>query len=74
MKKTLILALIAMISSCTKSTNKSVSKVVKEDESTVQIETIMGEVDHGLTKVTLNDTTDILIYRGIESCTMIQLK
>lgn len=74
MKKTLILALIAIVASCTKPTNKSVSEVQKEPKSNIKIETITGEVDHGLTKVTLNDTTAILIYRGVESCTMIQLK
>ena len=37
-------------------------------------EKIMGEVGHGLYKVKLDDTTTILLYRGVESCTMIQLK
>jgi hypothetical protein len=35
---------------------------------------IMGEVSHGLYKVQLDDTTTILIYRGVESCSMLQLK
>lgn len=35
---------------------------------------IGGEVEKGFTKVELNDSTTILIYRGTESCTMIQLK
>ena len=37
-------------------------------------EKIMDEVGHGIYKVKLDDTTTILIYRGVESCTMIQLK
>lgn len=35
---------------------------------------IDDEVEKGFTKVELNDSTTILIYRGTESCTMIQLK
>jgi hypothetical protein len=35
---------------------------------------IGGEVSHGLHLITINDTTTILIYRGVESCTMIQIK
>lgn len=40
----------------------------------IQIQKIASEVDHGLHKVTINDTTVVLIYRGVESCTMIQIK
>lgn len=40
----------------------------------VKVEHLMSEVDPGLNKVTLNDSTVILIYRGVESCTMLQLK
>jgi hypothetical protein len=34
----------------------------------------MAEIGHGLYKVKVDDTTTVLIYRGVESCTMIQLK
>ncbi len=37
-------------------------------------EWISDEVRHGLHKIVIDDTTTILIYRGVESCTMIQLK
>lgn len=40
----------------------------------IQIQKIASEVDHGLHKVTINDTTVVLIYRGVESCTMIKIK
>lgn len=40
----------------------------------LKIERLAGEADHGLNKVIINDTTVILIYRGNESCTMIQLQ
>jgi hypothetical protein len=35
---------------------------------------LMGEVSHGLHLIEINDTTRILIYRGVESCTMIEIK
>jgi hypothetical protein len=35
---------------------------------------IMGEISHGLHLISINDSTQVLIYRGVESCTMIQLK
>jgi hypothetical protein len=40
----------------------------------IKIQKITSEVDHGLNKVTIDDTTVVLIYRGVESCTMIQIK
>ena len=40
----------------------------------IQIQKIASEVNHGLHKVTINDTTVVLIYRGVESCTMIKIK
>lgn len=39
-----------------------------------KIEHLMGEIKHGLNRVTIDDTTTILIYRGVESCTMIEIK
>lgn len=38
------------------------------------IETLSGEVGQGLHKITIDDTVHILIYRGVESVTMIQIK
>ena len=46
----------------------------KEDSNKLKSEKIMSEVGHGLYKVKVNDSTTVLIYRGVESCTMIQLK
>lgn len=53
--------------------------IQKEDKQidlnqNIQIQKIASEVDHGLHKVTINDTTVVLIYRGVESCTMIKIK
>ena len=44
------------------------------DNNVPTVEKITDEVAHGLNKIKLNDSTTILVYRGIESCTMIQLK
>ena len=46
----------------------------KEVVNPLVIKRLMHEVEHGLTEVKLNDSTTILIYRGVESCTMLQLK
>lgn len=48
----------------------------KEDNPTneIKLEKVMSEINHGLYKFQLNDSTTILIYRGVESCTMLQLK
>jgi hypothetical protein len=35
---------------------------------------LMGEISHGLHMISINDSTQVLIYRGVESCTMIQIK
>jgi hypothetical protein len=42
--------------------------------SSIKDEHLMNEVSHGLHKIKINDSTTVLIYRGVESCTMIQLK
>ena len=46
----------------------------KEDSNKLKAEEIMGEIGHGLYKVKVDDSTTVLLYRGVESCTMIQLK
>jgi hypothetical protein len=46
----------------------------KEDSNEIKSEKIMSEVGHGLYKVKVDDSTTVLLYRGVESCTMIQLK
>lgn len=47
---------------------------ITTNENTVKKEYLMGTLEQGLTKVTLDDSTIILIYREIQACTMIQLK
>ena len=35
---------------------------------------MLEEISHGLHLIKINDSTQVLIYRGVESCSMIQLK
>jgi len=56
-----------------KKINKQQIKNIKNTDN-VEIQHIISEVDDGLNKIKLNDSTTILIYRGMQSCTMIQLK
>ena len=61
----------------TKVSNTDITDSTDSTDSIVnepKVEKIIGPVSHGLYKVQLNDSTTILIYRGVESCTMIQLK
>ena len=75
MKIITILLTLTIMSCCEPTTNTKVSNVESNVESNKpKSEKIMSEVGHGLYKVKLDDTTTILLYRGVESCTMIQLK
>jgi hypothetical protein len=40
----------------------------------LEIEKMSDEIYKGLYKITIDDTVHILIYRGVESVTMIQVK
>jgi len=40
----------------------------------LKIEQLSNQFDQGLYTITINDTTKVLFYRGVESCTMIQIK
>ena len=75
MKTILAILLTSMMMSCadTKVSN-TVSNTDSSGVNEPKVEKIIDEVGHGLSKVQLNDSTTILIYRGVESCTMIQLK
>jgi hypothetical protein len=66
-----ILLTLTIMSCCELNTNTKVNNVGSNEP---KVEKIMDEIGHGLYKVKLDDTTTILIYRGVESCTMIQLK
>ena len=38
----------------------------------MNIKKLSDEVDHGLYEIKIDDSTTILLYRGVESCTMIK--
>jgi hypothetical protein len=40
----------------------------------LEVEMMSDEIAKGLYKITIDDTVHILLYRGVESCTMIQIK
>jgi hypothetical protein len=78
MKKLLLLTLIYFcVLACTQSQQGSQAVYDKSHLAPKQVitdEPLLDPVDHGLHKITINDSTTILLYRGVESCTMIQLK
>jgi len=69
MKTILAILITVLMVSCNVDT-----KVNTTDSNKLKAEEIMGEIGHGLYKVKVDDSTTVLIYRGVESCTMIQLK
>lgn len=80
MKKTLLLIGILTLTSCSnyqpgqKNVDSFTDAHLPTTTKNVNIEKISEQVDQGLYKITINDTTQILLYRGVESCTMIKLK
>ena len=72
MKKLLLISLIGFASCNTK--NEPQATIKHTVENPVNDIHLMDCVDPGLHQITINDSTTILLYRGTESCTMIQLK
>jgi hypothetical protein len=70
MKTILAILITVLMVSCNVDTKDN----TKEDSNKLKGEKIMNEVGHGLYKVKVDDSTTVLLYRGVESCTMIQLK
>ena len=71
MKTILAILLTSIMMSCNVDTKVNNTK---EDSNELKAEKIMNEIGHGLYKVKVDDSTTVLLYRGVESCTMIQLK
>lgn len=71
MKKLIVVITTLILTSCNIKTEQNTQKEV---DNKLQRQKIMNEVSHGLHKVTIDDSTTILIYRGVESATMIQIK
>lgn len=52
---------------------KKESYVPKTNKETgVLIRKISDEIGHGLYEIKIDDSTTVLLYRGVESCTMIK--
>jgi len=70
----LALSIMTLMVSCDNQKKIPAQKIVEVGKSPLVDEHIMSEVSHGLHKIKIDDTTTILLYRGVESCTMIQIK
>lgn len=53
---------------------KTLGKTNAVTLNNIEITRLTDEVDHGLNLVKVNDTLNLLIYRGVESVSMIQIK
>jgi hypothetical protein len=75
MKNTILAILLLGLASCNNAyQNQPPQKTYVISPTKVTDEFLMEEVHHGLHMITVNDTTKVLIYRGVESVSMIQLK
>ena len=72
MKYKIGIVLLTLLTSCGCKYTKN-NNVIKTDNK-IKVEHLMDEMSFGLNKVVLEDSTTILIYRVVESCTMIELK
>jgi hypothetical protein len=80
MKKLILLIGILTLTSCVnyqpgqKNVDTFSDAHIPTTTKNVNIEKLSEQVDQGLYKITIDDTTQILLYRGVESCTMVKLK
>ncbi len=67
-----IISILTLLSSC--DTPKTITKQNDiEAETGVKVQKLMETIEPGLFKVEINDSTTILLYRGVQSCTMIKI-
>ena len=71
--KQLLLASFVILASCN-AKNEPADTIKSNNDNPLKDIHLMDCVDHGLHQITINDSTTVLLYRGTESCTMIQLK
>lgn len=73
MKRLMIIAALGLAACNDAQHSKEPSTYIPKHK--VSIETLLSEqVNQGLHKITIDDTVHVLIYRGLESVTMIQIK
>ena len=73
MKRLIILAALGLAACHDAQHSKEPSTHIPKHK--VSIETLSNhQVNQGLHKITIDDTVHVLIYRGLESVTMIQIK
>jgi hypothetical protein len=65
--------LFSVIISCNTPNGNAPKTYIPKHKENFTIETLSDEVDQGLHKITIDDTVHILIYRGVESVTMIKI-
>ena len=76
MKYLLITPLLFLLS-CDSSNQPSTPNLRGElpnHKDNIKIEQLSNQFDQGLYTIVIDDTTKVLFYRGVESCTMIQIK
>ena len=63
---------IYLVKTNLKSSKKESYQPKVEERTGAKIRKISGEVEHGLYEIKIDDSTTVLLYRGVESCTMIK--
>jgi membrane protein implicated in regulation of membrane protease activity len=63
---------IYLIKTSLKSSKEESYQPKVEERTGAKIRKISGEVEHGLYEIKIDDSTTVLLYRGVESCTMIK--
>jgi hypothetical protein len=75
MKKLLFASLVVMLMGCTSQPVQPAAQETPNPNTRVKITLLSPEmVEQGLSMVKVNDTLTVLIYRGVESCSMIKLE
>lgn len=74
MNKIILMLVIITIMSCNDTIENNEKLKVTKYKNNVEVESIMGMVQYGLSKVKLNDSTTILIYSEPQTCSIIKIK
>jgi len=69
-----VLTFTVFVTSCRHTTSTVPTATDHRDSGLPADQLISSEVSHGLHMIKINDTLTVLLYRGVESCTMIQIK